>query len=131
MALQLRKNSEEAAGGATVSARGLQMVAAATNERELQVMTATTSTGELQVVVATMSARELQVVPAAAGMEELHWGRAACRGQLQREDSREEELQVEAAEKKSCRWKQQDWESWLVRGRRAGGKLASRQRKCR
>ena len=57
MALQLRGNSEEAAGGATVIARGLQMVAAATSERELQVMTATTSTGELQVE--------------AAGLEEL------------------------------------------------------------
>ena len=112
-------DSEEVAGGATVSARGLQVVAAAT------------STGGLQVVAAAMSARELQVVPAAAGMEELHWGRAACRGQLQREGSREEELQVEATEKKSCRWKQQDWESWLVRGRRAGGNLASGQRKCR
>ena len=52
MALQLRRNSEEAAGGAAVSARGLQMVAAATSERELQVVTATTSAGELQVVAA-------------------------------------------------------------------------------
>ena len=52
MALQLRKNSEEAAGGATVSARGLQMVAAATSERKLQKVTAATrrnsSGGELR-----------------------------------------------------------------------------------
>ena len=53
MALQLRKNSEEAAGGATVSARGLQMVAAATSERELQVVAATASARELQVVAAS------------------------------------------------------------------------------
>ena len=59
MALQLRGNSEEAAGGSTVSARGLQMLAAATSERELQVMTA------------AMSERELQVLAVAAGLEEL------------------------------------------------------------
>ena len=82
MALQLRENSEEAAGGATVSARGLQMVAEATSKRESQVMTATTSTGELQVVTAAMGERKLQVVAAAAaGMEELHWSRAVCRRQ--------------------------------------------------
>ena len=67
VALQLRGNNEEAAGSATVSARGLQTMAAATSKRELQLVTATTSE------------RELQLVAAAACMEELHWSRAACR----------------------------------------------------
>jgi hypothetical protein len=91
VALQLGENSEEAAGGATVSERGLQMVAATISERELQVETATTSTGGLQVVAAAMSARELQVA-AAADMEELHWSRAeqkrSCGGRQQAEKLR-------------------------------------------
>ena len=52
VALRLRNNSKEAAGCAAVSARGLQVVAAATSERELQKVTAATrrnsSGGELR-----------------------------------------------------------------------------------
>jgi hypothetical protein len=54
--------------------------------------------------------------------------KAACRSSCSKATCGRQ-LQVEAAEKKSCRWKQQDWKSWLVGSRRAGGKPASRRRK--
>ena len=58
LALRLRLDSKEAAGGAAVSARGLQMAAAATRKRN-------TAGG----AVATVSERELQVVAAAQTQE--------------------------------------------------------------